>query len=758
MRNSLRIRLTVIFIGLAVGPLLLVGIILAQRSFAVGGAQALDFQHQVAQRVSTEIDSFLQDVENDVNSIFGDIRHLEEPDRAQQISLLLGAFTSGPYRNIYEEFILLDGQGQEQLHVSRDEIFPVDQLRDRSGTAEFEQPRTTDQTYFSPVWFDEKTGEMLMAIAIPLFKPRSVQLKGVLIANIEFDTVGDLISSLQVSAGQTIYVVDSTGQVVAHQDRSVALPDLHFAAPETGDNQIGLTGDNVVLSTATIQLGEQELTVVAERPRSEALASATDTVYTIAATIIVALVAASGLGILIIGQIVRPITAMSATAGAISVGDLSQQVKVTSRDEIGTLATAFNSMTAQLRDLIGTLEQRVANRTQRLEILATLAGQLSAALDREALLAEVVNQVKANFGYYHAHIYLFDDTNENLMVAQGTGEAGAEMKRTDHSIPLDAPASLVARAARTGEIVAVDNVREIVDWLPNPLLPDTYSEMAVPIMLEGTVIGVLDVQEDKIAGLDDADANLLRSLASHVAVAIRNARLFDEVTTALGEARAAQERYLERAWTKPNLAARRGKHHYARPGVVELDVATLTEAKQLALEHSQPQVIPLENGDSELASILAPVALRNKTIGTLQLYPLNDRQSWTEDDLDIVEAVLEQLAQSAENLRLFEETRERASREHLIGEIHAKMRRATDIETLMKMAIDELSNVMGTTHAFVRLGAELEFCADSIDQPDKKGFSVTELLAQTERNGVESFNGHKSRSPDTNGQGRDGEK
>ena len=543
MRNSLRIRLTIIFIGLAIGPLLLVGVILAQRSFAIQREQALDLQRQVAHRVSAELDAFLREVENDINLLLGEVRSLEQADRAQQISLLLGAFTSGPYRDIYEEFALLDSQGREQLRLSRQEIISPDELRDRSGAAEYEQPRMTGGTYFSPVWFDEKTGNPIITIALPFSEPRSVQLQGVLVANIRFNTIGDLISGLQVSQGQTVYVVDSEGQVVAHQDSSLALPEFHFAVPELEGSQTGLEGGEVVLAANTIQLGEQELTVIAERPESEALAPAISTVYTIVATIVAALVIAGGLGFLVIRQIVRPIEAMSTTARAISAGDLSQQVKVTGRDEIGALAHAFNSMTAQLRELIGSLEQRVANRTRRLEILATIGGRLSAALNQETLLAEVVNQVKDNFGYYHAHIYLLDDIQENLVVAEGTGEAGAEMKRTRYSIPLNAPTSLVARAARIGEIITVDNIRETEGWQPNPLLPDTYSEVAAPIMLgaEGRVVGVLDVQENKVGGLDEGDVNLLRSLANQVAVALTNARLFEQTVQAKEEAEQARE-------------------------------------------------------------------------------------------------------------------------------------------------------------------------------------------------------------------------
>ena len=192
--------------------------------------------------------------------------------------------------------------------------------------------------------------------------------------------------------------------------------------------------------------------------------------------------------------------------------------------------------TTQLQQLTQQLERH----TTQLSVISRISYQLSTILDLDVLLAEVVNQIKDNFTYYYAHIYLLDKKNEKLVVAAGIGAAGDEMKAQKHSIALDASTSLVARAARTGKIVRVDNVREAEDWLPNPLLPDTCSEMAVPILLEGEVVGVLDVQEDEVAALAESDANLLRSLAIQVAVAIRNVRNFETVEAALAESRIAQ--------------------------------------------------------------------------------------------------------------------------------------------------------------------------------------------------------------------------
>ena len=162
--------------------------------------------------------------------------------------------------------------------------------------------------------------------------------------------------------------------------------------------------------------------------------------------------------------------------------------------------------------------------------MATLGEYLSADLNpnQEMLLAEVVNQLKDNCGYYHVQIYLLNNNHQNLALVEGAGEVGVEMKRNGYNIPLNAPTSLIAQAARTGQIVKVGNVREVDNWLAHPLLPDTKTEIAVPLVQKGKVIGVLDVQEDKVGGLDQDDANLLRSVANQMAMALQNVRLFTE--------------------------------------------------------------------------------------------------------------------------------------------------------------------------------------------------------------------------------------
>jgi GAF domain-containing protein/HAMP domain-containing protein len=438
-------------------------------------------------------------------------------------------------------------------------------------------------------------------------------------------------------------------------------------------------------------------------------------------------------GLLAIGvaQILAgPITRLTAVATQIAAGDLTAQAPVGSADEIGRLAQAFNDMTSQLRELIDSLEERVTSRTERLELVATLSEHLIAILELETLLQELVNQIKDKFGYYHVHVYLADDANSNLIMTAGVGEAGAQMKAEGHSISLNAPTSLVARAARAGEIIRVDNVREAADWLPNPLLPNTYSEMAVPIIFGKKVVGVLDVQQDKVAGLDEGDVNLLRTLANQVAVAIHNAYQFAEIESALAEAREVQSRYMEQAWEQAKKT-QQAAYHYQRSGVLPLSETIIVQLEHQVMAENQPTIIEVkdkdderrgtkvEPGDESLTSptselqtpeiqsqtaLIAPIRWQDQIIGTLQLHDTERPRHWSERELALVEAITEQIAQTAENIRLFEETRERASREQTIREITDKLRVAPNLDALLETAARELGQRLGVRHTVLELG------------------------------------------------------
>jgi GAF domain-containing protein len=384
--------------------------------------------------------------------------------------------------------------------------------------------------------------------------------------------------------------------------------------------------------------------------------------------------------------------------------------------------------------------------------VATLSEHLTAILDLETLLQELVNQIKDKFGYYHVQVYLVDDSSPNLIMAAGVGEAGAQMKAGGHSIPLNAPTSLVARAARTGKMVKVDNIHEVTDWLPNPLLPNTYSEMAVPIILGGQVAGALDVQQDKVAGFDEGDINLLHMLANQVAIAIHNAYQFAKIDITLAETREAQRRYMKQAWEQAK-ETQQAAYHYQRSGVLPLSETIIVQLEHQVMAENQPTIIEVkdkederrgakvEPGDENLASptpesqipeiqsqtaLIAPIRWQDQTIGMLQLHETERPRHWSERELALVEAITEQIAQTAENIRLFEETRERASREQTIREITDKLRAASNIDSLLETAARELGQRLGVRHTVLEMGIAPEILPHD-GQKNRSGNGPEEL-------------------------------
>ncbi|MFZ5879266.1 MAG: cache domain-containing protein [Chloroflexota bacterium] len=234
---------------------------------------------------------------------------------------------------------------------------------------------------------------------------------------------------------------------------------------------------------------------------------------------------------LLVNRITRPIQPLTEAARAIAAGNLDQNIPVRSQDELGILAQTVNQMALELKNSFGTLEERVAARTRDLATVAEVGTATATILKTEQLLQAVVDLTKERFGLYHSHIYLLDEEGTNLVLAAGAGEAGQIMVSRGHSIPLDREQSLVARAARERKGVTVNDVTQVPDFLPNPLLPNTRSELAVPMVVGGRLIGVFDVQSDQVGRFTEADVNVQTTLAAQVATSVQNARFYEQSRT-----------------------------------------------------------------------------------------------------------------------------------------------------------------------------------------------------------------------------------
>jgi PAS domain S-box-containing protein len=339
-------------------------------------------------------------------------------------------------------------------------------------------------------------------------------------------------------------------------------------------------------------------------------------------------------GTLLANRLVGPIRGLATVAQQIGSGQLNIIVPQTGSDEIGVLYRAFATMVAQLRDLMEGMERRVTERTRaRMGLAAQVGRRLSTVRDLDMLLAEAVELIRESFDLYHVQVYLTDPAGRYLALRAGTGAAGKELLRRGHSLPIGA-GSINATAAAQKQAVIVSDTAHSAVFLANPLLPETRSEMAVPLLIEERVVGVLDLQAAQPGALAADNLPALEVLAGQLAVAIENARLFAEAAQARAEAEAQAGRLARRGWGEFLDGIRQGDHvGYAYQG-------DCLEALAEPLAAAPPA-----------HTLAVPLEMQGAPIGAIHVEG-EAGQAWTEAEVELVASVARQVAQQAENLRL----------------------------------------------------------------------------------------------------------
>ena len=403
----------------------------------------------------------------------------------------------------------------------------------------------------------------------------------------------------------------------------------------------------------------------------------------------------------------------------ITSGDLKYKLTVRTGDEVEELGDEFNKMADELADVIGTLEQRVAERTRGLRTAAEVSHAIISVLDPAELLRQVVDLVRERFDLYYVGLFLLDEERRFAVLRAGTGEAGQQMLARGHRLEVGGK-SMIGWCVAKGEArIALDVGEEAVRF-DNPLLPETRSEMALPLRSRGQVIGAMTVQSTREAAFDETDIAAMQTMADQVAVAIDNARLFAETQAALEDMEATHRHYLRQAWAGYSPTAGTTSYETRRPDVSPLGDAVLPEIRQVLERQSTvvlepfPRPLPeAKRGDQERShsALVTPIKLHGEVIGALGIHDEDEARQWNEDEIAVVEAITERLALAAENLRLFDETQRYAARERLIAEVTTHMRAMLDLESVLKTAADEMYQALGLDEIVIRLATE---------EPDRK--------------------------------------
>ncbi|MDQ7030458.1 MAG: GAF domain-containing protein [Ardenticatenia bacterium] len=223
---------------------------------------------------------------------------------------------------------------------------------------------------------------------------------------------------------------------------------------------------------------------------------------------------------------------LAEAAEQLAAGELATRVRLETADELGLVGRAFNQMAARLEDLLHTLEERVARRTSHLETAALVSQEASALADLDHLLNHAVELIRRRFGFYHAQVFLLDKEGKWAVLKASTGEAGRLLLSRGHRLAVGSRSVIGKVTAEGTPVVARDTDTDPIHR-KNELLPETRSELAVPMKLGGAIIGALDVQSTQPNAFDDDDIVALQILANQIAISIRNAELFSSLEQTL---------------------------------------------------------------------------------------------------------------------------------------------------------------------------------------------------------------------------------
>jgi GAF domain-containing protein len=349
----------------------------------------------------------------------------------------------------------------------------------------------------------------------------------------------------------------------------------------------------------------------------------------------------------------------------------------------------------ELNDLRSDLEQRVEartselrNRALQLEAVSRVARTIVSVQDINTLLPDVTKLVSQQFGFYHVGIFLIDEADDLAVLRAANSEGGQRMLDQQHSLPLD-PKSIVGYTISIGEPrialdVGVDSVH-----FDNPDLPDTRSEMALPLHVGTRVIGALDVQSTEANAFAQEDITILSTLADQVSIAIENARLFGEARNALAESKIVFQKYTRQDWSSFVNQVKHTGFVFDGKHVMQLDNSIKREDVETAI---QTESLSLQTAS---ATVAVPIKLRGQTIGMLDVRSKKGAREWTQDEITLLEAAAERAALALENSRLVESAQRRASRERAISEISAKIGAVSDMESILQTAVEELGRKIG---------------------------------------------------------------
>ena len=532
-----------LFVAFAVALLLVVGVLLTFLSFRAQRSAVARTQSEIAKQAALEVSTFLTTVEQSL-LVLARTHNLADLDPAAQRQALAQLLETLP---TFDELTYVDALGRERAKVSPYHTFTAAELGSQAQSVAFRHAMRGER-YLSGVGFSPYSGQPVVALAMPVSDLRQ-ETVGVLMAQVNFHRMWNIVTGLKVGESGYAYVVDEGGRLIAYRDISPVLrhEDLRHlptvaaflqGQPITAEYR-GLTGQRVIGALAPI-VGTP-WAVVAELPTGEAYAGLYRMLWSLGVLLLGAVLVAVAIGRSLAGYIVRPIEVLQAGAAAIGAGNLEHAIEVQTGDEIEALARAFNAMARNLRRSREEIERwnreleaLVAERTaalqsanRQLKALARVSQSINAALALPDVLEAIAEASRSVLGAGRCAVYLLDPEADELrcVLAQGLS---AEYIRA---------VSQVYRQIPGGEVIATRRPLVIRDAANDPRLAaihesvrhEGYHSVALlPLVHGDETLGMLAFYHETERDYSSEDLELAQTFANQAAIAIKNARLFDQ--------------------------------------------------------------------------------------------------------------------------------------------------------------------------------------------------------------------------------------
>jgi GAF domain-containing protein len=563
----------------------------------------------------------------------------------------------------------------------------ADLFRSLNEEAEMGEVRMTDFVSYSPA------GNIPVSFMGTFLVDEETGTKGILIYKLPIDPIDHLIKENAASEGKNeiclvgkeMKICSTTGFIEESIVETPAIKSGWEEKPgiEAFEDQRG----SVLSAYRPIEIAGAKWILLVEQTEAEAIRAANELSRLMLGVLALTTVAVIWLGLFVATRISRPIDRLTAMARQVTSGNLEVQAVVESEDEIGQLAQTFNAMTAQLRESIGTLEELLQERVADLALATEMGRRATVIRDLDELLPTILEFIRHRFDLYYVRVYLVDDVNQNLVLRAGTGAIEQGLRGRRPILPIN-DGTIVGRVVASGEAVLMSDTESSDVYQYNPLFPETRSQLAVPLLIEEGVIGVLDMQDNEVETFTPDNLTVFEAIAVQLAVSISSAQQWAVAQEAQRRAEEAIRQLTREAWSE-RLVSSKGSAGY---------VYDLSQIRALLPEAFSLSATP-ENGFS------VPLVVQGQVIGYLSVEVAEGR-GWSEDEQALLRAVAQQLAQKVENLRLFEATQQRASREQIARRIIDRVRASRNIEMALRTATEELSKALAVSRAVVDLRVE----------------------------------------------------